>query len=389
MEDEIDIKELLTALWRKKIVIIVVTCIFFILGMVLYGGLSKSNPVAKNEDKKNNYYKTEFILARGKSKELDGEIVTYKLSIDSGVLINLTKFATAQNFLEKVISEMNLSDTIEADELREKISFSCGEKSDVIMLAIAYDDEVAIPISEEILSEIKDKIMKLYEIDGMTIIDGPRKATQDDIENEIAIETEGEEVVEEITEKAPSKKKVVLITGIGFVLCCGVIIVMELFNDSIKNERELEKATNARVLTNIFREDKNITEKINLLRVALKEQKVILVTSPNVGAGATYVASRLVKSYEEMGQKAILVEANDLTENKIKELENSNDIVIVDSENILDSAKTLFAVRYIKNTVLVSEERKTNIEEVIKAKANVEGVGGKLLGNVLNKSNKK
>jgi MinD-like ATPase involved in chromosome partitioning or flagellar assembly len=69
-------------------------------------------------------------------------------------------------------------------------------------------------------------------------------------------------------------------------------------------------------------------------------------------------------------------------------LERLYDVIIIDSENVVESANTLAIAKIAKYSILVSCERKTKIADIIKAKNNIEDLGGNVIGNVLNKSYK-
>ena len=79
-----------------------------------------------------------------------------------------------------------------------------------------------------------------------------------------------------------------------------------------------------------------------------------------------------------------------LEEPKMKEalstLEQLYDVVIIDSDNVLESPNTLAIAKISKYSILVSSERKTKLENVVKAKVNIEDVGGSVIGNILNKT---
>ena len=48
MEQEIDIKDLILALWRRKLIILIVTIISFVIGFLLFGKSGKN--VASNSN---------------------------------------------------------------------------------------------------------------------------------------------------------------------------------------------------------------------------------------------------------------------------------------------------------------------------------------------------
>ena len=399
MEEEIDIKELIIALWRKKVVILIVTCIFLALGFMLYG---RSNTESQNVSTlivnsgkiESNCFETDFMLSRGTSKELDGVTTTYKLTIDAGVITNLNKFATSKNFLESILSDVNLTNPIKVEELQDHIVILGNGTSDIITLLVTYGNEdEAAEISNRILIELTNKVSKLYKIDELVVIDGPKKLDKEELEelektinSDETIVEQGKEASQDDVANKPSKKKVVLVAMIGFVLACGTVIIVELFNSSIRNQEQLEKATDLRTLVRIPRNVAKANEKIDLLRVGLSNYKTIIVTSAEKLDGKSFVASNLVKSYEASGKKSILFSIEDFNEEKLNELESQYDAIIIDAKEVLDSASTLNAIKLAKNTILVCSERKTKLENVIRAKNSIESVGGNLVGTVLNNS---
>ena len=73
----------------------------------------------------------------------------------------------------------------------------------------------------------------------------------------------------------------------------------------------------------------------------------------------------------------------------LKLLENLYDVVIIDSDNALESANTLVISKLVKGAILVVSERQTNSMNIIKAKNNIQDVGGIIIGTVYNNSIKK
>ena len=65
-------------------------------------------------------------------------------------------------------------------------------------------------------------------------------------------------------------------------------------------------------------------------------------------------------------------------------LERLYDVIIIDSENVVDSANTLAVAKIAKYSILVCKNGKTKIPNLIIAKNNIEDVGGNVVGTVLN-----
>lgn len=433
MEEEISIKDLMAAIWRKKTIILGVTLIFFILGVVIYGKsdnkeITKIDETSGSEEELSYYMKTDFVFARGENSELDGAKTTYKLTIDTAVITNLNSFAKSKNLLENILSKINCNDDLK--DIQSGIRVVTNGTSDVMALIVgAEKEEDAIKITEEILQNFQYNITKMYQINEINVIDGPTEIDKSEIAD---LEDKS---IQNITpanggfstdipqqEISPSKK-IVLITGIGFVLACGIVVVIEIFSSSVKNEATLERATNLRILVKIPKTNLDVTDKFELLRVKLKENKTILVTSSEDGDGKSFVATNLAKSFARFGKKVLLTDtknllndkgvAKDLKESKVKnlvinlskgdsneeatklseseiekrllELEQEYDIIVIDSNNVLNSANALAVSKANSvKSILISSERKTKLENIVKAKNNIEDIGGTLVGNVLN-----
>ena len=75
--------------------------------------------------------------------------------------------------------------------------------------------------------------------------------------------------------------------------------------------------------------------------------------------------------------------SEDCIRNNVEKLEAKYDIIIIDSSNILNSADAMVVAKVVKNIVLVVSERKTKIEDVVRAKKCIDDIGGNVIGNVL------
>lgn len=445
MEEEIDIKDLLIALWRKKWIIILVTGIFFVLGFILYGRNTTTQETEEVEVEQDviytkeldkDYIETDFFLSRGINKELDGTVASYRLAMDESVVANLDQFATSQNFLKKLLEELNLSSDIEeVENLQKSILVRRSRNSDIVRLIISCekeDTEATMYFSNRILEEIKEKIGILYNISEVIVVDGPRTLNEENIDllmETLNAESQKNTKTEVVTnsntiEKTPTspKKKMILVTAVGFVLACGCIVVVELLNNSVKNSRQLEAATNLKTLVRIPKTDLDISNQLEVLRVSMNHPKSVLVTSPEERDGKSFIALNLAKTYARIGKKTILIHAErllkeeiekideeeniknlttllsyedapsllQLDDSQIKEriekLEKTYDMVIIDSKNVLESANTLRLSKFVEATILVSSERKTKLENCARAKNIIEDMGGKIVGNVFNNS---
>ena len=70
MEEEIDIKDLMVVLWKKKWIILITTIVFFIIGIILYGSDKKVDNIqgANFGNLNASFAETDFMLARGRNE---------------------------------------------------------------------------------------------------------------------------------------------------------------------------------------------------------------------------------------------------------------------------------------------------------------------------------
>lgn len=459
MEEEIDIKNLIIALWKKKWIIIIITIIFAFFGIIKYGGFNKTKQtvIEQNNDK---IYISQASFIIGKEEKItqtDGQTMldngtvvpvssTVKtenhVNIDDKFISTLNHMVTSKSVLDKVITELELKNIV-SEDLQSKILIINENYNDFFKIIVSYNDkEKAISIVKVLLSELNTKLNELYSINGIIVVDEPYILSESEINNlSDYIDVKTSEIVQS-TNKGINIKKIVLFAVIGFVLGCGIVVVFELFNETVKTEEDLENATKLKTLIKINNTDEDISEKFKILRVNIKECKTILITSPEKKDGKTFVAENLAKSFAMLGKKVILLdltknenelikkyngkglsdflfgqdkfiekyavesEINNLSilpvgskmsnltelleEPKMKEalstLEQLYDVVIIDSDNVLESPNTLAIAKISKYSILVSSERKTKLENVVKAKVNIEDVGGSVIGNILNKT---
>ncbi len=206
-----------------------------------------------------------------------------------------------------------------------------------------------------------------------------------------------------------------------------------------KEKTKLYEITNKKISEELKRTEVNIT-----LNKENREPQTILVTGAKCGVGTTYIAKNLANQYAKIYEKVLLIDtdilektlttlykkqeekgiSNLLKENKTEEIEklitktekehisflpvgtekteefflqpNRNaifqklketyDIILIDTLSINQKTLPLVLASMADATVIVAETEKTKMEDLIKAKVAVENVGGKVSGVILNKA---
>ena len=450
--EEIDLKELLLIFWRKKILIIVITLIFIIIGVIY-----SYNFVV--EDYKSS---TTLILGRINSSTTDGteisqtnQITQSEITINSNLISTYSELIKSNTLIKQVID--NLKINISEKQLKKSITVSRISETELIEITVKNSDpKLASEIANEIAKVFSTKIEEIYNISNVYIID---PATENNIPYNIN-----------------HPKDVVIFAAVGFILACAYILVYSMLDNTVKNESDIENEIGLKTLISIplrKNTDKEETElityedgkavisetfrtlrtNVQFSNVNNKENKVMLVTSCFSSEGKSYVSANLAVTFAQTGKKVILVDTDMrkgrqskvfripnnlglsnylsgldrngveidksineyineteiknlnvitsgsippnpselLTSNKlpklIKDLSSVYDLIIFDGAPVLPIADSLILTRMANSTILVSAFNKTKKEELIKAKKDIQNVGGRIVGVVLNKVN--
>lgn len=443
--EEIDLKEVILVLWKKKIFIIVTTLLFFLIGLLVFGAKYNIIPNIKNtkNPEKLYYAETRFIVGTAQTTstiydesvlDTDSPInITAKTRvIQTDVLLETyNELIKSKTSLNKIINELELD--INVNNLSNLISFSRVSESDLLSLTIAYKDEnKAIQIANKLMDEFINNMSKAYSIDQVSIIDKAYLLSDAEIASSKSVSQIS--TSNSIAQNAINHtlKNTIIATMLGFILSVSIVLVLEMFSDTIKNEDELKKLTNSNILSTIDKNKKDDEYQFTILKMKLAEIKSFLITSTNKNIDTQYIANNLASSFAKTKNKVLLLNFNfnesdivgkglldyinsdskdinkfisksainnldvllvgsntdtQLEEAQLKDvlnsLENTYDTIIINSTNILDNANTVVASKLVKNSILIVEERKTKISEINKSKALIEEIHGNVGGYIL------
>ena len=132
-----------------------------------------------------------------------------------------------------------------------------------------------------------------------------------------------------------------------------------------------------KTLTNIMAEKGNegLTELIQTNNVENIEKLVQKTKMENI--------SILPVGKVKVGEERFLTET---ISNVIEELKKKYDIIFIDSASINENVLPIRLASIVDVTIIVSESGKVKQEDIVKAKTEIENVGGKIAGIILNKS---
>lgn len=214
--DVIDLMELFYAVKRKILLIIAVG----LLGGCLFGAYTAFfiEPL---------YTSTSSLLVLSKETTLTSIAdlqLGSQLAADYQVLIKST------SVMEEVIDDLKLK--MSADQLRGSISITNPADTRILEVTVTNTDgELAKKITDKVVEVASDYIGDKMEVVPPKIIEKGKIPT---------------------VQSSPSMSKNVMM-GIllGIVLCCGIICVITIMDDSIKSEDDLEKYLGITVLASV------------------------------------------------------------------------------------------------------------------------------------------
>ncbi|MEH7011316.1 Wzz/FepE/Etk N-terminal domain-containing protein [Neobacillus niacini] len=248
MEETISLKELLTTLKKRLVMIILITMTAgLVSGVISYFFLT---PIYQAS--------TQILVNQAKSEQ--------SIYSPSEVQTNLQLINTynviikSSAILDKVSDELKLDMT--AAQLNEKITVGSEESSQVVNISVQDSDpNMASTIANKTAEVFQTEIVKIMSVDNVSIL---AKATV--AENQSPI-------------KPQPVMNVAIAIVVGLMAAVGLAFLLEYFDNTIKNEQDIEKILELPILGVIAQIDDQKMEE-------LKKRKA--ASSRSVGRGETF-----------------------------------------------------------------------------------------------------
>ena len=214
-------KRLITALLSKIPIIIIVTIISGVAG-----GYINYNIVPE----KYTSYSTFYVLEKTNPEEEGKDSTSYTdLRLSELLVADYNELATSKRVKNKVASNLGFSSLS-----GYKISVSSKENTRVMKLTVIGEDrETATQIANEMVKVFSETVIDIMSVENVNIVDYA-------------------EVPKSPSSPAKSKNTI-LCTAAGAVITCGVVLLIELLNNTIKRVEEIEETLNLPVLAQIGR----------------------------------------------------------------------------------------------------------------------------------------
>jgi len=230
--EELDIIELLYALKKriKYIVIAVVICalVGFIYSKFLVTPMYKSS--------------TTFVLSKSTENNVQVEntsseaITQSDITLNSKLVSTYSEIIKSKTIAKEVINTLGLDMTVE--QFKSNVTVTSKDDTELIEITVSNENgKIAADIAKSLAEVFREKVYEVYKIDNLSIID----------------------VAEEATEpyNIGTVKNIVLFALVGMVLSCGIIFLIVYFDDTIKDEKDIEALLNIPVIASIPRLEDN------------------------------------------------------------------------------------------------------------------------------------
>lgn len=215
--EELNLMDLLKYYLKKSYIIILMTILVALMGCYYVEEIQV--PM---------YHGTTTIILVQKN---NGATTAYEtqneLTISEKLVSTYSELIKSRRILSQVIQNLKLDLT--ESELAKNITVTSASDTSIIKITVSdANKKKAVEIANQITKVFKAAIIKIYDLENVTIID--------------------EAIVEDIPYNVNLVKQMLIFTCLGLVLSCGIVFVMYYFDGTVKNKKEVEEKLKLPVL---------------------------------------------------------------------------------------------------------------------------------------------
>ena len=222
--EELDLKELFLIFWNRKLEILLIIVISLIAGIIY--SYFYLQPVYKAS--------TALILVQSSAtvdEEGQTSITQTDLTLNSKLVSTYSEIMKRKSVLSKVVSNLGMPESSMAS-IKQNISVKAVSDTEIIEItAKNQDPEKAALIANEIAKVFSEKVVEIYNISNIYILDRAEAETNPCNINH--------------------SKDLVIFAFIGIVISIIVCLISNMLDTTIKTEEDVEKTTGLLVLTSI------------------------------------------------------------------------------------------------------------------------------------------
>lgn len=219
--EELDLKEIFTMFWNKKVQIILIVAIFIVIGLVYTMGFVTPKYTSS----------TTLVLAKAEdSKDTADSITTTEINLNAKLVSTYSELVKSKNVLRQVIS--NLGINVNENTLRSNISVTSVKDTELIEITVTNEvPEYAAKIANETAKVFTTKVSEIYNINNIHVVD--------------------EAEVSNNPSNINHTKDIVIFSFIGIVVASAYVLILNIFDTTVKTAEEVEKHFKIPVLASI------------------------------------------------------------------------------------------------------------------------------------------
>ncbi len=222
--EELDLKELFSIFWNKKIQIILIIAIFAVIGFIYT--IEFTTPLYSSS--------TTLVLASSGNKEASADtnttITATDITVNSKLVSTYSELVKSKNILRQVIA--NLGININEATLRSNVGVTSVKNTELIEITVKDENpDYAAQIANEIAKVFTEKVKEIYNINNIQVVDEAEKATTPSNINH--------------------SKDIVIFAFIGLVVAVAYVLIANMLDTTIKTAEDVEKGFQIPVIASI------------------------------------------------------------------------------------------------------------------------------------------
>ena len=235
--EELDLRQLIKIFWSKRLHIITIVLLFLIIGTVYTFAFVKPKYKAY----------TTLVLAQSDVVVKDGELPSSQgitqsdLTLNQKLVSTYSELVKTKNVLREVIRELRLK--VDEEELKKNVAVSLVEDTELIKITVTNKNALdAKNIANEIAKIFSERVTEIYKVNNVYIVDEAEEPTEPYNINHI--------------------KDIAIFMAVGFVLSIIYVLIINLFDTTVKSAEDIEKELEISVLASIpaLKDEKTISK---------------------------------------------------------------------------------------------------------------------------------
>ena len=217
--EEIDLKELVSLFWDKKLQIILIIAICAIIGLIYT--VCFVTPV---------YTSSTTLLLATSGNSSDNTITTTDITLNSKLVSTYSTLVQSKSVLRQVIS--NLGINLDEEELKNNITVTQEKNTEIIRISVTNTDaETAEKVANETAKVFIQRVSDIYKINNVQIVDQAEIST--------------------VPSNVNHTKDVIMFAFIGIVVAVAYVLIANMLDTTVKSAEEIEKNFKVPVLASI------------------------------------------------------------------------------------------------------------------------------------------